>query len=166
MIKATGKDGTVNEMGAGSGRMFSVEETNRYSGSRRDPARMASDFAGVRGANDSRNDIVVRGNSPAGVLWRFEGIDIPNPNHFAIEGTTGGPVSMLNNKELANSDFYTGAFSAEYGNSIAAAFDVKMRDGNNEKFEFIGQFGFLVTELTGEGPSNKDKDTSFHINYR
>lgn len=166
VIKATGKDGTVNEMGAGSGRMFSVEETNRYSGSRGDPARMASNFAGVQGANDSRNDIVVRGNSPAGVLWRFEGIDIPNPNHFAIEGTTGGPVSMLNNKVLANSDFYTGAFSAEYGNSIAAAFDLKMRNGNNEKFEFNGQFGFLGTELTGEGPINKDKGSSFLVNYR
>lgn len=160
------KDGTVNEMGAGSGRMFSVEETNRYAGSRGDPARMASNFAGVQGANDSRNDIVVRGNSPAGVLWRIEGVDIPNPNHFAIEGTTGGPVSMLNNKVLANSDFYTGAFSAEYGNSIAAAFDLKMRNGNNEKFEFNGQFGFLGTELSAEGPLNKKKGSSFLVNYR
>jgi hypothetical protein len=160
------KDGTVNEMGAGSGRMFSVEETNRYAGSRGDPARMASNFAGVQGANDSRNDIVVRGNSPAGVLWRVEGVDIPNPNHFAIEGTTGGPVSMLNNKVLANSDFYTGAFSAEYGNSIAAAFDLKMRNGNNEKYEFNGQFGFLGTELSAEGPLNKEKGSSFLVNYR
>lgn len=160
------KDGTVNEMGAGSGRMFSVEETNRYAGSRGDPARMASNFAGVQGANDSRNDIVVRGNSPAGVLWRLEGVDIPNPNHFAIEGTTGGPVSMLNNKVLSNSDFYTGAFSAEYGNSIAAAFDLKMRNGNNEKFEFNGQFGFLGTELSAEGPFNKTKGSSFLLNYR
>lgn len=160
------KEGTVNEMGAGSGRMFSVEETNRYAGSRGDPARMASNFAGVQGANDSRNDIVVRGNSPAGVLWRVEGVDIPNPNHFAIEGTTGGPVSMLNNKMLANSDFYTGAFSAEYGNSIAAAFDLRMRNGNNEKFEFNGQFGFLGTELSAEGPLNRKKGSSFLLNYR
>lgn len=160
------QEGTVNEMGAGSGRMFSVEETNRYAGSRGDPARMASNFAGVQGANDSRNDIVVRGNSPAGVLWRVEGVDIPNPNHFAIEGTTGGPASMLNNKMLANSDFYTGAFSAEYGNSIAAAFDLKMRNGNNEKFEFNGQFGFLGTELSAEGPLSRKKGSSFLLNYR
>lgn len=160
------QEGTVNEMGAGSGRMFSVEETNRYAGSRGDPARMASNFAGVQGANDSRNDIVVRGNSPAGVLWRVEGVDIPNPNHFAIEGTTSGPVSMLNNKVLANSDFYTGAMSAEYGNSIAAAFDLKLRNGNNEKFEFNGQFGFLGTELSAEGPLNRKKGSSFLVNYR
>lgn len=160
------KEGTVNEMGAGSGRMFSVEETNRYAGSRGDPARMASNFAGVQGANDARNDIVVRGNSPAGVLWRVEGVDIPNPNHFAIEGTTGGPVSMLNNKMLANSDFYTGAFSAEYGNSIAAAFDLKMRNGNDQKYEFNGQLGFLGTELSAEGPFNRKKGSSFLVNYR
>ncbi len=166
VIKGDRKDGTVNEMASGSGRMFSVEETNRYGGSRGDPARMASNFAGVQGANDARNDIVVRGNSPMGVLWRVEGVDIPNPNHFAIEGTTGGPVSMLNNKVLANSDFYTGAFSAEFGNSIAAAFDLRMRNGNNEKFEFNGQFGFLGTELSAEGPINKKTGSSFLVNYR
>lgn len=166
VIKGQRKDETVNEMSSGSGRMFSVEETNRYAGSRGDPARMASNFAGVQGANDSRNDIVVRGNSPAGVLWRLEGVDIPNPNHFAIEGTTGGPVSMLNNKMLANSDFYTGAFSAEYGNGIAAAFDLRMRNGNNQKFEFNGQFGFLGTELSAEGPINRKKGSSFLLNYR
>ncbi|MCA6364313.1 MAG: TonB-dependent receptor [Bacteroidetes bacterium] len=166
VIEASSKDGTNNEMSSVSGRMFSVEETNRYAGSRGDPARMASNFAGVQGADDSRNDIVVRGNSPMGVLWRLEGVDIPNPNHFAIEGTTGGPVSMINNKVLANSDFFTGAFPAEYGNSIAAAFDLRMRNGNNERFEFNGQFGFLGTELTAEGPLNKAKGSSFLINYR
>lgn len=105
VIVGTNRERTINDFGTGSGRQFSVEETNRYAGSRGDPARMASNFAGVQGSNDSRNDIVVRGNSPSGVLWRFEGVDIPNPNHFAIEGTTGGPVSILNGKVLSNSDF-------------------------------------------------------------
>jgi hypothetical protein len=85
----------LNEMAVLSAQQFSVEETNRYPGSRMDPARMASNFAGVNGADDSRNDIVVRGNSPLGVIYRVEGIDIPNPNHFAISGTSGGPVSLL-----------------------------------------------------------------------
>lgn len=166
VIEGSNKEGTVNDFGIGSGRQFSVEETNRYAGSRGDPARMASNFAGVQGANDSRNDIVVRGNSPSGVLWRLEGVDIPNPNHFAIEGTTGGPVSILNNRTLANSDFFTGAFPAEYGNGIAAAFDLRMRNGNNEKFEFTGQFGFLGTEINAEGPLNKTKGSSFLVSYR
>ena len=103
-----GSDHEVNnDMALVSARVFSVEETERYAGSRGDPARMVSNFAGVGGADDSRNDIVIRGNSPLGVVYRVEGVDIPNPNHFAISGTSGGPTSMLNNKLMANSDFFT-----------------------------------------------------------
>jgi hypothetical protein len=90
---------------------------------------MASNFAGVSGTDDSRNDIVVRGNSPFGVQWRLENVNIPNPSHFAIAGTTGGPVGMLNNKVLSNSDFLTGAFPAEYGNALAGVFDVRFKNG-------------------------------------
>ncbi len=121
-----------NEMATVSARQFSVAETNRYAGSRGDPGRMASNFAGVQGADDSRNDIIVRGNAPSGVLWRLEGVNIPNPNHFAIPGTGGGPVTILNNKFLSNSDFFTGAFPAEFGNGIAGAFDLEMRNGNDK----------------------------------
>lgn len=155
-----------NDMATVSARTFSVEETERYAGSRGDPARMASNFAGVQGADDSRNDIVVRGNSPLAVVYRLEGIDIPNPNHFAVAGSAGGPVSILNNKVMGNSDFFTGAFPAEYGNSISAVFDIKLRNGNNEKHEFTGQFGFLGTELTAEGPINKQKHSSYLGVYR
>jgi hypothetical protein len=155
-----------NEMATVSARQFSVSETNRYAGSRGDPGRMASNFAGVQGADDSRNDIIIRGNSPQGVLWRLEGVNIPNPNHFAIPGTGGGPVTVLNNKFLANSDFFTGAFPAEFGNSIAGAFDLKMRNGNNEQHEFSGQLGFLGTELMAEGPLSKNKKASYLAMYR
>jgi len=156
----------LNEMATVSARSFTIEETDRYAGSRGDPSRMASNFAGVQGADDSRNDIVVRGNSPSGVLWRLEGIDIPNPNHFAIPGTTGGPISIINNKYLANSDFYTGAFPAEFGNGTAGVFDLKMRNGNNEKREHSFQFGFLGTEVASEGPLNKKTKSSYMVNYR
>jgi hypothetical protein len=147
-------DQTNNDAALISARLFTVEETDRFAGSRGDPARMASNFAGVQGADDSRNDIVVRGNSPAGILWRVEGIDIPNPNHFAIPGTTGGSVSIINNKILGNSDFFTGAFPAEYGNGIAGAFDLKLRPGNTQKHEMSSQFGILGWDLLAEGPLN------------
>ena len=156
----------MNEMATVSAREFSVAETDRYAGSRGDPARMASNFAGVQGADDSRNDIVVRGNSPSGVLWRVEGIDIPNPNHFAIPGTGGGPVAILNNKFLANSAFYTGAFPAEFGNSTAGVFNLRLRGGNRNKHEFSGQFGFLGTEVLAEGPLNREKGHSYLGMYR
>lgn len=165
-VIATRESEVRNEMATVSARQFSVSETNRYAGSRGEPARMASNFAGVQGADDSRNDIIIRGNTPQGVLWRLEGINIPNPNHFAIPGTGGGPVTILNNKFLANSDFFTGAFPAEYGNAIAGAFDLRMRNGNNEKHEFSGQLGFLGTELTAEGPISKEKKSSYLAMYR
>lgn len=151
----------INELAVISAQQFSVEETNRYPGSRMDPARMASNFAGVQGADDSRNDIIVRGNSPLGVVWRVEGIDIPNPNHFAIAGSSGGPVSVLNNKILGNSDFLMSAFPAEYGNSVSGVFDLKLRNGNDQRHEFTGQFGFLGTEFLAEGPLNKKGNASF-----
>ena len=156
----------LNDMAMVSAREFSVQESNRYAGSRGEPARMASNFAGVQGADDSRNDIVVRGNSPSGVLWRLEGVNIPNPNHFSIPGTGGGPVTILNNKFLSNSDFYTGAFPAEFGNGIAGVFDLKMRNGNNERHEFSGQLGLLGTEFTAEGPISKENKSSYLAMYR
>jgi hypothetical protein len=166
VIRATRDGDASNEMAFVAARSFTVDETERYAGSRGDPARMASNFAGVMGADDSRNDIVVRGNSPQGVLWRMEGINIPNPNHFNIPGTAGGPVSMINNKTLANSDFYTGAFPAEFGNSIAGVFDLKLRNGNNNRHEFSGQFGFLGTEAFAEGPISKKNGSSYLATYR
>ncbi|MCW3076936.1 MAG: TonB-dependent receptor [Bacteroidetes bacterium] len=155
-----------NKMSTVSSRVFSAEEAARYAGSRNDPARMAANFAGVSGANDSRNDIIIRGNSPMGVLWRLNGLDIPNPNHFGNAGSTGGPVSILNNNTLDNSDFMTGAFAADYGNATAGVFDLRMRKGNNEKFEFLTQIGFNGFEVGAEGPLNKKKNASFLIDYR
>jgi hypothetical protein len=161
------KTKTNNKMATVSSRVFSTEEANRYAGSRGDPARMAANFAGVSGANDSRNDIIVRGNSPLGVLWRLNGLDIPNPNHFGSMGSSGGPISILNNNALDNSDFMTGAFPADYGNATAGVFDLKMRTGNNEKREFLGMVGFNGFEVGAEGPfSKKKKNASYMVNYR
>jgi hypothetical protein len=156
VIKATTrKTDAQNEMAMTSARTFSVEETERFAGSLGDPARMVANYAGVMTQNDSRNDIIIRGNSPSGVLWRLEGIEIPNPNHFGAQGTTGGPVSMINNNLLSNSDFITGAFPAEYGNAVAGVFDLNMRSGNVNSHEFIGQVGFNGFELGAEGPLMK-----------
>ncbi len=160
------KDQAINEMALVSARSFTVEETERYAGSLGDPSRMAANFAGVSSVADQRNDIVIRGNSPLGLLWRLDGIDIPNPNHFGSLGSTGGPISMLNNNLLTNSDFYTGAFPSEYGNALAGAFDLRLRNGNNQRHEFMGQVGFNGFELGAEGPFAKGKQASYLINFR
>lgn len=155
-----------NDMASVSAKNFSAEEANRYAGSRGDPARMASNLAGVNGGDDSRNDIVIRGNSPAGVLWRVEGINIANPNHFSVPGTTGGPVCLFNSKTFGSSDFMTGAFPAEYGNSISGLFDIKFRNGNNQKHEFTGQVGVLGVEALAEGPLSKKTGATYIAAYR
>ena len=151
-IKGARRGESINEMAMLSARAFSVEETDRYAGSRGDPARMASNFAGVSGTDDSRNDLVIRGNSPFGVVYRVDNIVIPNPNHFAGEGQTGGSVTVLNDRMLTTSDFLTGAFPADFGNATAGVFDIRLKNGNNERHEFTAQLGMLGAELFGEGP--------------
>ncbi len=153
-----GKVKAINKMAAVSARQFSVEEVNRYAGGRSDVARLVANFAGVSAANDSRNDIVVRGNSPAGMLWRVEGIPIPSPNHFSTLGTTGSPVSALNPNMLANSDFLTSAFPAEYGNAISGVFDLSFRKGNKDDYEFTAGVGaYPGVEFIAEGPMGKNQ---------
>jgi len=161
------KNGLNNELTSVSGRSFSMEEVNRYAGGRSDPARMAANFAGVSSPDDTRNDLVIRGNSPIGVLWRIEGLNISNPNHFSTIGTTGGPVSAINTNLLRNSDFMTSAFPAEYGNANAGVFDLGLRNGNTDKREHTFQFGVLTGfELVTEGPIKKDNGSSYLLAYR
>ncbi|MBL0322285.1 MAG: TonB-dependent receptor [Ignavibacteria bacterium] len=155
---------TNSEYTSVSARAFNTEDTKRYAGSLGDPSRMAQNFAGVVGANDSRNDIVVRGNSPAGMLWQMDGMIIPNPNHFGSLNSTGGPVSMLNNNVLDKSDFMTSAFPSPYGNALSGVFDLRMRNGNPEKYEFVGQIGFNGFEFGAEGPAWEG--STFLANYR
>lgn len=164
----TKKGNVSNEYAGSSARSFNIEEVTRYAGGRNDPSKLVSNFAGVISNNDSRNDIVVRGNSPAGVLWRIEGLPSPSPNHYATLGTTGGPISALNTNALKASDFYTGAFPAEYGNATAAVFDINFRNGNAEKHERTLQLNlFSGFEGMLEGPLNNNKNgASYLVGYR
>ncbi len=155
-----------NELANVSARQFTIEESRRYAGARNDVSRMATNYAGVSTANDAVNDIVIRGNSPSGLLWMLEGVPIPNPNHYGGMGATGGPVSMLNNNVLSNSDFITSAFPAEYGNALSGVFDLELRNGNYEKHEFLGQMGFNGFEIGIEGPISRENRASYLANYR
>ncbi len=148
----------INKLASVSARQFGLEEVTRFSGGRSDVGRLAANFAGVSSPDDSRNDIVIRGNSPVGLLWRLEGVPIPSPNHFSTAGTTGGPVSALNPNLLKSSDFITSAFPAEYGNAIGGVFDLGFRKGNIDEYEFTGQVGvFTGVEAMAEGPLGKNK---------
>ncbi len=163
------KESPVNEWSIISTRSFVIEEAQRYAASINDPARMAMGFAGVQLSQDNNNDIIIRGNSPVGLLWRLEGIDIPNPNHFARRGSTGGGISALSAQVLSNGDFSTGAFAAEYGNAFSGVFDLKFRKGNDQKHEFTARAGIIGLEISAEGPFINHKTAgspSFLFNYR
>lgn len=160
------KSRALNEMAQVSARSFSVEETQRYAAAVNDPARMVTAFAGVVGADDGNNSISIRGNSPNGLLWRMEGVDIPNPNHYANTASSGGGIMILSAQLLSNSDFMTGAFPAEYGNALAGVFDIRLRKGNNAKREYTFQAGVLGIDAAAEGPIRTGYDGSFLINYR
>ncbi len=167
VINQRDKSKSNNDFAPISVRSFSAEEMNRYAGTQNDPARMAQSFAGVVTADDENNQIIVRGNSPRGLLWRMEGIEIPNPNHFAgNEGSTGGGVSILSSNMLTNTDFYSGAFAAEYGNAISGVFDLNLRKGNSDRWEFTIKGGVLGAEANIEGPFSKKYKGSYVVNYR
>ena len=156
----------LNEMAQVGARMFSVEEASRYAGGMADPARTASMFAGVA-TGGATNGISIHGNSPQMLQWRVEGVEVNNPNHFAeITEADGGIFTSLNGTVLANSDFLTGAMPAEYGNALSGAFDMKMRVGNNTKYEHAVQVGTLGVDFASEGPLGKGSKASYLVNYR
>jgi len=171
IVPKTNKQKPINSTATVSTRMLSVEEASRYAGGFDDPARLASSFAGVAGGEGESNAIVVRGNAPKSLQWKIEGVEIPNPNHFANLGSFGGGgLTALSSNLLANSDFMTGAFPAEYNNALGGIFDMRMRNGNNNVFENSIEVGLLGIDLTSEGPLTKNQNTSknasYLVNYR
>lgn len=160
------KEQALNKMALSGARMFSVEEASRYAGGMDDPARLVSSFAGIS-SGVSNNGISIHGNAPHLLQWRLEDIEIPNPNHYADIATLGGGIlSSLSNHVLGNSDFFTGAFPAEYGNAVSGVFDMRLRNGNNQKVENTIQAGILGIDVASEGPLSKKHNSSYIINYR
>lgn len=156
----------VNDMAQISGRSFTVEETKRFPVGVGDPLRLASSFAGVVATDDGDNEIVIRGNSPRGILWKMEGVEIPSPNHFSSEGASTGGISMFSTQVISRSDFLTSAFPAQYGNATAGVFDIQLRNGNNERRESTFQLGLLGIDVSSEGPLNNKRQSSYLFNYR
>ena len=160
------KEQPLNTMSTVSARMLSVDEAKRYAGGFDDPARLASSFAGVA-SNNGDNGISIRGNNPKFLQWKMEGIEIPNPNHFAdLSNFGGGGLTAMSSQLLSNSDFFTGAMPAEYGNALSGVFDIFMRNGNNQKHEHTFQLGIIGIDAASEGPFKKDSRSSYLFNYR
>ncbi len=160
------KESTVNAMSLAGGFMLSMEEATRYAGGANDPARLVAAFAGVSGSSDG-NGVSVHGNAPQTLQYRIEGVEVFKPNHFNdLYDANFGMVSALNANVIGNSDFFTSAFNANYSNSLSGIFDVKLRPGNNAKFENIVQVGTVSEEFTSEGPLSRKSNSSYIVNYR
>ena len=167
VIKAYRKKGeSINDMSQLSTHSITLEETKRFTGGMDDPARVVSSFAGVASTPDGSSDIIVRGNSPKYMQWTLDGSEISSPYHLDDQNSSFGALTALNNNLLATSDFYTGAFSAEYGDVLSCVYNVKLRPGNNEKFEATAGIGLMGTEFTIEGPFKQGYAGSYLINYR
>ncbi len=167
VIKGSGvASSPMNEMALVSGRSFTVEETKRFAVGLGDPLRLASSFAGVMGSNDLTNSIIIRGNTPRGILWKVEGIEAPNPNHFSLPGASSGGISMLSSQMLSRSDFFTGAFAPQYGNALSGVFDMHLRKGNDQQHERTIQAGLLGLDVSSEGPISRSGGSSYLFNYR
>lgn len=166
MVKAS-KEVALNSMSSLSAKQFTVEETQRYAGGLEDPARLVTSFAGVTSPSLGSSGISVRGNNPGGLLWRIEGVEVPNPNHFAdLTIAGGGMLTAISSQMMGNSDFFTGAFPAEYGNASSGVFDIKLNQGNSSKRQYTMQAGLLGLDFATQGPFADGKNATYNMNYR
>lgn len=161
------RDRSLNAMATVSSRMLRPEDAGRFAGGYNDPARMVSALPGVLSGGDGRNNLIIRGNSPKGVLWKLEGVEIPSPNHFSRgQGDGGGIFTILTADMLSDFDFFTGAFPAEYGNALSGIMDLNLRKGNPDKREYGVEVGMIGTQLSAEGPISKNNKSSYLFHYR
>ena len=157
---------SLDEVAPVGANLINTDDLNRHAGNRGEAIRKVAVLPGIQNADDSRNDIIIRGNSPQSVLWRVEGINIPNPNHFNIPGTSGGPVSLINDRMLAGSAFYSGAFNAGFGNTTSGIFDLQFRNGSSQANHSTFQLGLLGAEVSNEGPLSKAHKSSYLFSIR
>lgn len=150
-----------------------IEKVMRMPANFFDPVRMLTSYPGVIASNDQANNIVVKGNTPTGLLWRLNGMDIVNPNHLANAGTfndkptaNGGGVNILSAQMLDRTDFYSGNLPARYGNLSAAALDMTLRNGNSTRREYTAQASLIGLDFAAEGPIGKKQRTTYVANAR
>ena len=135
-----------------STRSMNFEEIRRSPGDLVDVQRAVQALPAVVSGSDQINEIIIRGGYPGENLFIMDNIEIPNPNHFAIQGAGGGPINMLNSYMVRNIDFYAGAFSAKYGDKASSVMDISLRDGSTDRFRAEGSLGMAGLGVLLEGP--------------
>jgi hypothetical protein len=152
---------------------LSIEKTLRVPANFFDPVRVITAYPAVVAANDQANGIIVRGNSPNGLLWRLNGLDIVNPNHLSNAGTLsdrptgyGGGVNILSAQMLDRTDFFMGFIPAQYGNALSGVIDMKTREGSKSKKQYTAQASLIGLDLSAETPIGGSGQHSLVANYR
>ena len=141
-----------------------IADIEKSPGSNRDISKVLQSLPGVSSTPAFRNDIIVRGGGSSENRFYLDDIEIPNLNHFATQGASGGPVGIINVDFIREIEFYSGAFPANKGNALSSILDMKMIDGNPDNIKFKGSFGASDLALTLDGPINKK--TSFIFSAR
>ncbi len=143
---------------------ISIEEIEKNPGANRDISRVLQSYPGVASTPAQRNDIIVRGGGPSENSFYLDGIEIPNINHFATQGASGGPVGIINADLLREVKLYTGAFPASTGNALSSVIELSQKDGNKEGLKFKGSVGASDLALTLDGPLGEK--SSYILSYR
>lgn len=145
-------------------RRIGVSEIERAPGGNRDISRVLQAFPGVASTPAFRNDLIVRGGGPSENRFYLDDIEIPNLNHFATQGASGGPVGIINVDFLREVEFYSGAFPANRGGALSSVLDMRQVDGNPERLQFRGAVGASDLALTLDGPLSEN--TTFILSAR
>lgn len=145
-------------------RTISISQIENSAGANRDISKVIQTFPGVAAfPANNRNDIIVRGGGSNESRFYLDGIEIPNINHFATQGASGGTNGILNADFMREVGFFSSAFPAKYGNAMSAVFDFRQIDGNSEKLRFRGTLGASETALTIDGPFSEKHTMIFSV---
>lgn len=148
-----------------SNRSVDYEEIRMDPGSAEDIQRVMQALPAVVSGSDQYNEIIVRGGIPGENLFLMDNIEIPNPNHFAHQGSGGGPINMINTNFVRQVDFYAGAFPARYGDKASSVMDISLRDGNQKEYAGNAYLGMAGAGILFEGPIQNGKG-SFITSFR
>ena len=141
-----------------------IAEIEKSPGANRDISKVIQSFAGVLSSPSFRNDIIIRGGGPSESRFYLDGVEVPNINHFATQGASGGAVGILNADLIREVNYYSGAFPSNRGNALSGVFEFAQVDGNADKLRFRGSLGAAEVSTTFDGPLGEK--TSFIVSAR
>ncbi len=144
-------------------RTITLSEIEKSPGGNRDISKVIQSLPGVASGVSFRNDVIVRGGGTSENRFYLDGMEIPNLNHFATQGASGGPAGIINTDFLSEVSFYSGAFPVNRGNALSSVIDMKQVNGNQEKISFRGSVGATDLSLTANGPIGEKTTYVFSV---